>query len=152
MADVYDDLIDPWLTALLRADATLVGLVGQNIYQAAAPDTLLTGGSLDVAGKATTHVVFDFIAGNDDHVVLTGAGSRVLVSCRYQVQVVGAGRDGGRLRPVLRRIDLLNGAQGAYEGHWFVAERVAPVRYLETTDGHHWQHRGGQFDITVHTI
>lgn len=152
MADVRDDLIDPWLAATLRADTVLVGLVGQNIYNALAPADLLPGGSLDIAGKATAYVEFDFVTGDDEHITLTTVGSRVQVACRYQIKAVGAGRDSARLRPVLERLNLLHGAEGDLDGHHFICQRAAPVRYLETTDGHHWWHRGGQFDITVHTI
>lgn len=147
MADVQDDLIDAWLATTLRADTTLTGLVGQNIYSALAPDELLAGGSV-----ADAYAVYDFVSGTDEHVALTRVGSRVLVACRYTVKVVGAGRDRIRLRPIWRRLDALNGVEGDYLGHHFIAERVAPIRYLETSAGHHWWHLGGQFDITVHTI
>lgn len=147
MPDTQDDLADAWLHTTLVADTTLTGMIGQNIYGALAPDELLTGGTVPDA-----YAVYDFVSGNDEHVTLTRTGSRILVSCRYTVKVVGRGRDRIRLRPVWRRLDLLNGAEGDYLGQHFICERVAPVRYLETGDGHHWWHLGGQFDITVHTI
>lgn len=148
MGDVADDLIDAWLTATLRADATLTGLVGQNIYSASAPDELLAGGTLGDA-----YVVFDFIAGDVEHLALTDPGTVVQTVCRYQVKAVGAGRDSVRLRPLVARVYALHGAAGALDGHLFVAQRAAPVRYLETAPGgHHWWHRGAQFDITVHRL
>lgn len=145
--EVADDLTDAWLSAKLRSDATLLGLVGQNIYNALAPDELSTAGSVDDA-----YVVFNFVTGDVEHVALTHVSSIVQVASRYGVKVVGKGRDSMRLRPILRRLDLLHGAEGDLDGHHFICQRAAPLRYLETADGHHWWHRGSQFDITVHNL
>jgi len=151
---IYADLANGWLLTTLRADPVLVALVGQNIYNSSAPDELLPGGSLDVAGKATAYVVFDFVAVADaGRVLLTGVGSTVQITRRYQIKAVGGGRDSLRLRPVLRRIEALSGLSGDFDGHHFVCDWAeVTVEQLESADGHHWWHRGGQYDITAHTI
>lgn len=147
MATIRPQLTSSWLQSRLVADTALTALVGTRIYKSLAPDELGSGGTL-----TDVYVVHDFVTGDFEHIALTSLGAAVQAVTRRQVKVVGKGRDGLRLLPVVDRIHALGGVQGDLSGHHFsVEEPTALIDYLETADGHHWTHLGAQFDITVHT-
>lgn len=126
-----------FISSLLSADATLMGLVSQ-VYADSGP--------LDAVYPFVTVSLQD----GEDEIGL--GGEFIVTGLTYTVKVVGQGASYLPLETAANRIrTLLHRATGAAgNGEVFECLHVAPVQYREYgADGKTYSHLGGLYDLIV---
>jgi hypothetical protein len=128
---------DRWITARLRNDATLMGLVTK-VHQWPVP-----------ANAVLPYVLFQEQSAVDLEVL---GGERVWVDGLWLVRAVAETRDwGGALEQAANRIDaLLHKAAGpATGGNVWACRRVRPFRLTEDRESGQFRHLGGLYRLYV---
>lgn len=129
--------VDVWLQTVLAADATLTGLVGDQVFSELAPQ--------DASFPRVVHQH----QGSVDVRTATSSG-RIMLSGLWLVRGIAATEDFRSLQAIADRVDvLLERASGSADGGLvFSCTRESPFRLLEPADGGiQYRHLGGLYRI-----
>jgi hypothetical protein len=126
-----------WLYERLSSDAQLASLVNGVFDTVAPPDAVLPFVVISEVGTPT-----------DTNAL---PASRVLVTGEWQVRVTVEGMSWQPASAAVQRIDaLLQGATASRtDGEVLGCTRVSTVKYPETSNGRHYRHLGGVYQIAA---
>lgn len=145
VAGVHEAVVaERWFDAYLGDLEPLAALIGANVYRAPAPDPLadLTPGLLE-----DTAVVFQYLTGDDVHVIRTGP-RRVMAHALYVVKAVGPRHVD--IAPVAEALEAaLEGATGEQDGLTITAQRAGTVNYPEVATGRLYDHLGATWRLEI---
>lgn len=132
--------VEQWLYTTLTGDATLAAAVSTRCYGYIAPQNAIY-----------PLLLFSMQAGTD----VMGVGTaRVMLTCLYQVKVIGATNSFAALKPLADRIDaVLQGATGSVvDGAILACTREEPLSYVDVSGETQYRHLGGLYRIIAQGI
>ncbi len=134
------DIVDPWLFATLKGDATINAAVGGRITN---------GGAL--GPEATPFITWYMNASRD---IQTAQGHSLWNESLFEVKVVGQGGSFAPIASIAARMnDLLVATTNVQTTRGVITcRRDRVIRYVELDDNVQYRHLGAIYRITAHSL